>query len=64
MESQTKQILNHMKSGREITPLSALNLYGCFRLGARIYDLRKENNIIHSRRITEGKKTYASYYIK
>lgn len=42
METQLKQIREHLKSGRSITPLQALYDYGCFRLGARIYDLKDE----------------------
>lgn len=41
MDTQTKQILDWLESGRSITPLDALRLCGCFRLSARIYDLRK-----------------------
>lgn len=36
------QILAHLQSGLSITPLDALEMFGCFRLGARIYDLRKD----------------------
>ncbi len=39
--SQKKHILSHLKSGQAITPIEALNLYGCFRLAAVIYNLRK-----------------------
>lgn len=39
-ESQTTQILNHLKLGTSLTPIEALELYGCFRLSARIYDLK------------------------
>lgn len=38
--TQTEAILAHLKSGRTITPMDALNLYGCMRLGARIFDIR------------------------
>lgn len=51
--SQTDEILAHLKSGKEITPLEALDLYGCFRLGARILDLRKKGHPI----ITEDYET-------
>ena len=39
-QSQTNQILEVLKNGETITPLGALNRFGCFRLGARIYELR------------------------
>lgn len=38
--SQVSRILAHLKDGKTITPLEALNLYGCFRLGARIADIK------------------------
>lgn len=40
MDSQCRMILQHMASGKPITPLDALNLYGCFRLSARIFEIR------------------------
>ena len=40
--NQRKAILNHLLSGKSITPLEALEKYGCFRLGARIYDLKRQ----------------------
>lgn len=39
--SQNSKILKHLRTIGPITPLEALNLYGCFRLGARICDLRE-----------------------
>lgn len=41
METQTIRILRHLKDKGSITPLEALKKYGCYRLGARIWDLRK-----------------------
>jgi hypothetical protein len=42
METQLKRIREHLNRGKKITPLEALYDYGCFRLGARINDLRRE----------------------
>ena len=39
--SQNLAILDYMKTHGSITPLEALNAFGCMRLGARIYDLRQ-----------------------
>ena len=39
--SQAGQILEHLIRVGPITPLQALELYGCFRLAARIKDLRE-----------------------
>lgn len=45
--AQSKQILDYMRSNGSITPMEALNLFGCMRLGARIYDLKAAgHNII------------------
>lgn len=41
-DSQISLVLNHLQSGKEITPLEALNKYGCFRLGAVIFKLKQE----------------------
>lgn len=40
--SQEKQILEYLQAGNKITPIDALNMFGCFRLGARICDLRNK----------------------
>lgn len=61
-ESQCSKILAVLLDGRSITPLEALNLCGCFRLAARIHDLRDRGNDIITETITtnSGKKV-ASY---
>ena len=41
MESQNQQIRSHLNSGKSLTPRQALDLFGCFRLAARIYELKK-----------------------
>jgi hypothetical protein len=46
--SQKAKILEHLKQNGTINPLQALNLYGCFRLAARIKDLRNDGNSIKS----------------
>ena len=61
-ETQTAQILAHLKTGRSITPLDALDWFGCFRLGARIYDLKQDgHNIVKDMVETESGKRVASY---
>ena len=42
IESQNKQIKAWLESGKSITPMDALNLFGSFRLGARIFDLKND----------------------
>lgn len=40
-KSQKQAIMEYLLDGHSITPLEALEMFGCFRLGARIADLRK-----------------------
>ncbi|HEC61933.1 MAG TPA: hypothetical protein ENI27_06720 [bacterium] len=40
--TQLSSIRADLEAGKSITPLDALNRYGCFRLGARIWELRKQ----------------------
>lgn len=41
-DTQIKNVMAHLESGKTITPLEALHLYGSLRLGAIIHVLRKE----------------------
>ena len=59
--SQNKQILNYLLKGKKLTPIDALEKFGCFRLSARILDLRKEGYDIISENITKKGKTFAQY---
>lgn len=64
--TQTQDILNHMKQYGGITPLEALERYGCMRLSARVYDLRQAGYPIRATNITRknkrgGKSTFAWY---
>ena len=58
--SQTSQILAYLKTGASLTPLEALERFGCFRLGARIWELRDEKYDIRME-LVGGKKHYARY---
>ena len=58
--SQCQQILSHLKK-RPITPIEALQNYGCFRLAARVADLRDQGHQIATDIIQDGDKRYASY---
>ena len=60
--NQEDLILNNVLNKGQITHLEALDLYSCFRLGARIYDLRQQDYIIGTRLVSDGKKKYAEYF--
>ena len=64
MKSQNKQIRKYLKAGHSITALSALHLFGCFRLSARIYDLKKQGMDIKSELIYKDGKRFAEYRYK
>lgn len=61
--SQSEDILRDLKRGLKITPLDALENYNCFRLGARIYDLKRQGVPVKAELITDERtgKTYARY---
>ena len=44
--TQQEKILGHMQTQGPINPIEALNEYGCFRLAARISDLKKLGHTI------------------
>lgn len=62
-KSQTTSILNYMQHGHSLTQLDALKMFGCMRLGARIYDLKQSGYAVVSTMIDDKKtgKRYASY---
>lgn len=59
--SQRAAILSALRLGRSITPLDALRDFHCFRLGARIYDLKREGYKIKSRRVQVGESIVSEY---
>lgn len=59
--SQDDAILNHLKSGKSITAIEALNLYSCFRLAARIDELKDQGHLIKAEIVKENGKRYAKY---
>jgi hypothetical protein len=58
-ETQANAILKHLQDGNGITPMEALELCGCFRLSARIADLKKRGYEI----ITEKVKVCGGKYV-
>ena len=60
-ESQLSQILNHLQDGRSLTPVQALIAYGCFRLAARVQNLRDKGHNIETKMIEKDGKYFARY---
>ena len=62
--TQTAQILEMLKRG-PVTAMDALNNCNCFRLAARIKDLRDAGHEIETEtRTLDNKKTIAVYHLK
>ena len=60
-KAQSQMILEYMAQGHRISPLEALNKFGCLRLGARIYDLKRDGHDIDKEMVSENGKRYARY---
>lgn len=64
-ESQNKQILAHLQAGNTLTPIDALNHFGCLRLSARIHNLREKGHAIKMEMVsTRSGKRVARYSIR
>ena len=63
-ESQCTQIITALINGKRITPLDALDWYGCFRLASRISELKKLGwNIEKETVLLSSGKRIARYYM-
>ena len=62
--TQNDTLLNHMMTGRSISPLEALGLYGVFRLAARMFELKAKGVDIQKKtKVDINGKQYAEYSI-
>ena len=61
--TQNSRILQHLLDGHSITPIEALDKFGCFRLGARIFELRKQGFIFDTKHVDNGKGNKFAKYI-
>lgn len=59
--TQKQAILAHLRTGASITPLEALEKYGCFRLASVIHELRRDGHQIETDDGKHGKKHFAIY---
>ena len=63
--TQNDAIQKYLEEGHRLTPIDALNLFGCFRLSGRIFDL-KARGLDIKMDMVENKSTgkrYAEYYL-
>lgn len=62
MASHKQKVLAHLRSVGSISSMEALRNFGCFRLAARIYDLKEDGWAIKTIMITtKGNKRIARY---
>jgi hypothetical protein len=60
--TQVEHIIQHLQSGKSITTLEALNLYGCFRLTSRIYDIKQRGVTVYKHFIKTASGKYVAQY--
>jgi hypothetical protein len=62
-ESQNQKVLQYMERHGTITAKDAIN-FGCFRLSARIYDLKKRGHDIQTQIKRRDLMRWAEYSLK
>lgn len=64
--TQCKKILRHLQTYGTITPMEALQEYSCFRLGARVHDLKRLGYPVKTEMVTDknrfGEATHYARY--
>ena len=63
--TQKDMVLGYLQKGKALTPIEALEKFGCFRLAARVHDLRNlGHNIVATDYETPSGKRVARYSLK
>lgn len=63
-QSQEKQILAYLKTGKSLTAMQALQMFSSWRLAARISNLRKKGNEIHTKMVEQlSGRRHAKYFM-
>ena len=63
MKPQTQAVLTLLIKGCTLTPYTALRSLGCFRLAARIHELRQLGYRIERGTVRAPNGTYAKYWM-
>lgn len=63
-ESQLTRIKNHLAKGYGISPLYALNKFGCSQLADKISELRSQGMMIKTEMVEYDNKTFARYLLQ
>ena len=64
LDSQNALIKGWLLNGKSITPMEALNMFGCFRLSARIANLKEDGLPVVTDMVTINDKRVARYYLQ
>lgn len=60
--SQTKILMEHLRRGEKITAMDALRICGCWRLSARVWDMRHLHGLnVKTANIRINNKNIAQY---
>ena len=63
--TQKEMVLGYLQKGKTLTPMEALEKFGCFRLAARVHDLRVSgHNVVATDYETPSGKRVARYSLK
>lgn len=63
--SQNQKILKYLEAGHYVSQMNASYLWDCWRVGARIFELRRQGYPIETEMVRTVKgKTYARYFIQ
>lgn len=61
--TQNERILEYLMKGGTLTHVTALGLFSCARLAARIDDLRNMGHNIITENVKQNGKTFARYHL-
>lgn len=60
--SQAKRVLEYMEKHGSISQAEAISAFSCYRLAAKIFDLRKEGYVIKTERVPFSNEYTNGYY--
>ena len=57
-------VLRHLRTGKRITAVEAVQRYGIYRLASRIHELRNKGHAIKSENVWQGSLHWAVYWME
>ena len=63
MKSQSEKILRAFERGEVLTQRKAINRFGCYRLAARVFDLRRDGHDIRCQLLDRNGTRVGHYYL-